>query len=126
LDTFRKENQIYLESFEIWCWRRMQKISWTDRVESEEVLYRVREARNIIHAVKRRKTNGTGNILCRNCLLKHVIEGKIKGEIEETGREGRRRKQLLDDLKGKRGKTKEEVQDRPLWRTLWIDGWMYE
>jgi hypothetical protein len=39
------------------------------------------------------------HILCRNCLLKRVIEGKIEGKIEVTGRRGRRRKQLLDDLR---------------------------
>jgi hypothetical protein len=39
--------------------------------------------------------------LRRNCLLKHVIEGKIKGRIEVMGRRGRRCKQLLDDLKEK-------------------------
>ena len=50
----------------------------------------------------------------RNCLLKHVIEGKIDRRIEVTRRRGRRRKQLLDDLKEKRGycKLKEEALDR--------------
>jgi hypothetical protein len=38
-----------------------------------------------------------------NCLLKHVTEGKIEGKIEVMGRTGRRRKQLLDILKVKRG-----------------------
>jgi hypothetical protein len=33
-----------------------------------------------------------GHILRRNCLLKHVIEGKFEGSIEMTGRRGRRRK----------------------------------
>jgi hypothetical protein len=37
--------------------------------------------------------------LCRNCLLKHVVEGTIEGRIEVMGRRGRRRKQLLDDLR---------------------------
>jgi hypothetical protein len=41
--------------------------------------------------------------LRRNCLLKHVIEGKLEGRIVMTGRRGRRRKQLLDYLKEKRG-----------------------
>jgi hypothetical protein len=41
--------------------------------------------------------------LRRNCLIKHVIEGKIEGRIEVTGRRGRRGKQLLDDDKEKRG-----------------------
>jgi hypothetical protein len=34
-----------------------------------------------------------------DCLLKHIIEGKIEGRIAVMGRQGRRRKQLLDDLK---------------------------
>jgi hypothetical protein len=32
----------------MWCWRRMEKISWTDRVKNEEVLHRVKEERNNI------------------------------------------------------------------------------
>jgi hypothetical protein len=36
--TLRKVDQKYLESFEMWCWRRMEKISWTDRVRNEEVI----------------------------------------------------------------------------------------
>jgi hypothetical protein len=64
--------------------------------------YRVKEERNILHRVKRRKANWFGPILGRNCLLKHVIEGKLEGRMEITGTRGRRRKQLLDDLKGKR------------------------
>jgi hypothetical protein len=49
-----------------------------------------------------------------NCLLKHVIEGKVEGKIKLTGKGGRRRKYLLDDLKKKRGywKLKEEALDR--------------
>jgi hypothetical protein len=56
--------------------------------------------------------------LCGNCRLKHITKGKIEG-VEVTGRQGRRRKQLLDDLKETRGywKLKEEALDRTLWRT---------
>jgi hypothetical protein len=98
--TLRKLDQKHLESFEMWCWRKMEKISCTDRVSNEEVLHRVKEERNILHTIKRRKTNWIGHILRRNCLLKHVIEGKLEGRNE--GRRGRRRNQLLDDLKEKR------------------------
>ncbi len=57
--------------------------------------------------------NWIDHILHRNYLVKHVIEGKIEGKIEVTGRGGRRCKQLLDDLKGKRGywKFKDEELD---------------
>jgi hypothetical protein len=123
--TLRKVDQKYLESFEMWCWRRMEKISWTDRVRSEEVLHRVKEQRNILHTVNRRKANWICHILCRNCLLKHVIEGKVEGRTVMKGRRGRRRKQLLDDLKKKRRywKLKEETLDRTLWRTRFGGGY---
>jgi hypothetical protein len=69
------------------------------RVRNEDVLQRVKEGRNILHTIKRRKTIWIGHILNRNCLLKHVIKGKIEGMIKVTGRRERRRKQLLDDFK---------------------------
>jgi hypothetical protein len=55
--TLQKVDQKYLKNFEMWCWRRMEKISWTDRVRNEEVLHRVKEERNILHKIKRRKAN---------------------------------------------------------------------
>jgi hypothetical protein len=81
-------------------WRRSV---WTDHVINEEVLLRVKEQRNILHEISKRKSNWFGHILRRNCLLRLVIEGKIKGGIEVTGRRGRRRRKLLDDLKERRG-----------------------
>ena len=59
-----------------------------------------------------------GHILRRNCLLKQVTEGKIKGEMEVIRRRGRRREKLLDDLKDRReySHLKEEALDRTMWR----------
>jgi hypothetical protein len=58
-----------------------------------------------------------GSNFCRNCLLQRVTEGKIQGAIEVTGRRGRRRTKLLDDLKERRGFShlKEEALDRTVW-----------
>jgi len=116
--TLRETDQKHLESFEMWCCRRMEKISWTDHVRNEEVLLKVNEQRNILHEIRKRKANWIGHILRRNCLLRQVIEGKIKGQIEVTRRRGRRRKNLLDDLKNSRGycELKEEALDRTVWR----------
>jgi hypothetical protein len=79
---------------------------------------RVKEQRNILHEISKRKANWLGHILRRNCLLQQVIQGKIKGGIEVTGRRGRRRRKLLDVLKGSRGycHLKEEALDRTIWR----------
>jgi len=59
----------------------MEKIIWTDHVRNEEVLLSVKEQRNILHEISKRKANWIGHILRRNCLLKQVTEGKIKGEM---------------------------------------------
>ena len=115
--TLRAADRKYLESFEMWCWRRME-ISWTDHVRNEEVLLRVNEQRNILHEIRKRKANWIGHILRRNCLLKQVIEGKIRGVMEVARRRGRRRKKLLDDLKDRReySHLKEKALDRTMWR----------
>ena len=45
--TFLKIDQKHLEVSEMWCWGRMEKISWIDRVR-KEVLHRVKEDRKIL------------------------------------------------------------------------------
>jgi len=96
----------------------MEKISWTDHVRNEEVLLRVKEQRNILHEIRKRKANWIGHILRWNCLLQRVTEGKIQGGIEVTGKQGRRHRKLLDDLKERRGYShlKEEALDHTMWR----------
>ena len=116
LDTSGSRSEIP-GKFWMWCWRRMEKISWTDHVR-KEVLLRVNEKRNILHEIRKRNAKWIGHILRRNCLLKQVIDGKIKGEMEVARRRGRRRKKLLDDLKDRRGycHLKEEALDHSMWR----------
>jgi hypothetical protein len=125
----------------MWCWRRMEKIISTDRVRNEGVLLRVKEQWNILHEIRKRKANWIGHILRRNCLLQWEKEGKIQGGIEVTGKQGRRRRKLLDDLKERRqySHLKEEALDRTMWRarfgrdfvpvvkqtTKWMNEYMY-
>ena len=93
-----KVDQKYLESFEMWCWRMLQKISWTNSVKNEIVLHRVKEETNIPHEIKTKKGYWIGHISRMNCLLKHVIDGNI----EVTGIRGTRRQQLPDTVTEKK------------------------
>ena len=95
-----------------------------DHVRNEEVLLRVSKQRNILHEIRKRKANWIGHILRRNCLLKQVMEGKIKGKMGVTRRQGRRRTKLVDDLKDRRGYShlKEEALDRTMWRNRFGGG----
>jgi len=108
-----------------------------------EVKYYVTESRRRGISYKQwegGKANWIGHILCSICLLKHVIEGTVERRIQVTGRRGRRRKQLLNDIKETRGycKLKEEALYRTLCRThfgggygpvvrettVWMNEWM--
>ena len=75
-----------------------------------------RAERNVLHTVNVRKANRMGHIVRRNSILKHVIEGKIEVRTAVAGRQWRRRKQLRDDRKERKGywELKEEALDRTL------------
>jgi len=83
LETLRKLDHKYVGSFEMWCWRRMEKISWADYVRNEEELQTVKEESKILHTIKRRNTNWIGHSLLGKYLAKHVVEGNVKGREEE-------------------------------------------
>jgi hypothetical protein len=74
-----------VESFEIWCWRRIEKISWTDHVRNEEVLHSQGGEEYNVHTLKNREVNWIGHILRRNCFLKNIIKRNIEGRIEIMG-----------------------------------------
>ena len=94
-------------------------------ISCTEVLQTIKKERDILRTTKRRKSNRTGHILRRNYRLKHIIEGNIKRRNELTGRRGRRRKQLLDDIKETREywKLKEEAINRSLCKTRFRRGY---
>jgi len=81
--------------------------------------YYIESMREEYSTCNKKKANWIGHILGRNCLLKHVIEGKLEGDIVVMGRLGRRYNRVLDDFKEVRRywKLKEEALDRTPWRT---------
>ena len=115
--TLRKKERNYLEAFEMWCWRRMEKISYMDRITNEEVLRRVQENRNLISNVLKRKASWIGHILRRIGLMHDTLKRNIEGG--NASRLGSRRIQILDDRTNRKRywELKEEVENREGWRT---------
>ena len=93
------------------------EICWADHANNE-VLHSVKKEGNIVGKTKRWNANRICHSLCRNCPLKHVIEGKVEERIEVTRGRGRICKQLLDDLKENIGLW--ILEDGTLDRTVWI------
>jgi hypothetical protein len=55
-----------VESFEMWCWKMIEKTNWTDCVRNDDALHRVKKVRNILHRIKRGKASWIGHILRRS------------------------------------------------------------
>ena len=112
--TIKAADRRKLESFEMWVWRRMLRVSWRDHRRNEDVLQEIDEERKLLNVIKERQKNWIGHVLRGEGLLKEVIEGRYQG----TRARGRRRKAMLDDLKGNRSyrELKMLAQDRVNWR----------
>jgi hypothetical protein len=77
--TLRAVDQKHLESFEMWCWRRMEKISWTDHVRNENLLLRVKEQRNILHEIRKRKQTGLVTFYVETAFYNGLLKEGYKG-----------------------------------------------
>jgi hypothetical protein len=105
--TLQKVDQKYLESFEMRCWRGMEKTLWICCVNNE-VLRIFEGENNILSRIKRRRVKWIGRMLHMNSLLKHFIDRKIEGterrrrirrKMTRRRRRRRRCKQILDNRK---------------------------
>ncbi|KAJ4446415.1 hypothetical protein ANN_13111 [Periplaneta americana] len=73
--TLRPSEEKWIETFEMWIRKRVERVKWTDRIRNEAVLERVGEERVILKLMGKRKRNWLGHWVGRNCLLKDALEG---------------------------------------------------
>ena len=92
--TMRKEDIKKIEAFEMWTWRKMEKISWTEHRTNEEVLERIGEERTMIKTIGERQNKRIVHTLRGDNLIKTVIEGKMEGKRTR----GRPRQMMLDTM----------------------------
>jgi hypothetical protein len=77
--TLRAVDQKQLESFEMWCWRRMEKISLADYMRNEEVLLKVKEQRNILHEIVKGRLTGLVIFCVETAFYNRLLKKDKKG-----------------------------------------------
>lgn len=117
--TLRKFEKKRLEAFEMWCWRRLLKISWTEKVTNKEVLERVQEEKHILKTASKRRHKWIGHILRHNEYMTNILEGTLEG----SSTRGRPRQQYMEDVtkecKQRNYKDMKRVaSNRQKWRAL--------
>ncbi len=116
--TLSKEIQDKIEAFEMWIYRKMFRVSYTDRITNEEILNRVDEKKILLPEIKRRKMQYMGHILRSNGLQKQLLQGKVDG----SRKRGRPRNTWWADVKNWTRKGLYELartaEDRNKWRTM--------
>ena len=114
--TLRRNEQKQLEAFEMWVWRSMDHVKWTDKIKNAVVLERVGERRIMLELIRKKKRNWLGHWLRRNCLLKDALEGMVNGKKVR----GRRRYQMIDNImiNGLYEDTERKAEKRVEWRML--------
>ena len=95
--TFKKDHMDKLQAFEMWCYRRMWLISWTDKVTNADVMNRMQKLCDIINSIKKRKLRYLGHIMRgqKYTLLQLIVQAKIYGKRNI----GRRRVSWLKNLR---------------------------
>ena len=114
--TLRRNEQLQLEAFEMWEWRRMERVKWTDKIKNAIVLERVGDGRIMLELLRKRKRNWLGHWLRRNWLLKDALEGMVNGKKAR----GRRRHHMIDNIMidGLYEDTKRKAEKSVEWRML--------
>ena len=116
--TLQKEDVKRLEAFEMWLYRRIMKVKWTEHKTNEEVLEMVEDKRILIETIRKRQKNWVGHVLRSDTLLRTVWEGRMEGRKLV----GRQRMKLLDWMIRETenqtyGDLKKLALDRRRWRT---------
>ena len=109
--TMLKDDLRRLEALEMWLWRRIEKISWTEKITNNEVLRRVGEKCSMVNLVVNRKKNWIGHVLRREGLMREVIVGRMMGKRTR----GRKRNGMLEMENGSYETLKRRSQNRRFW-----------
>ena len=118
--TINKDMERKLEAFEVWCWRRMMRVSWTERRTNDSIFEEIGRERELLRTIRKRQMRFLGHVMRREQLENLSLTGRISGE---RGR-GRPRMKYLDGLRRtiggglRTGQMLQMTRNRDVWKSM--------
>jgi hypothetical protein len=117
--TVRKRERKKIDAFELWTWRRILRVPWTEKRTHFSVLEDIKPKRSLEATILQLKLRYFGHIMrAKRSLERDIMLGKVEGHRKQ----GKTRMRWLDSIKEATGlrleDLKEAVQDRKKWRML--------
>jgi len=92
--TLKKADRRCIEAFEMWCFRRLLRVSWTQRKTNKWILKTLSEEKQLLYSIKKCKISYYGHITRKtNCIEKDISQGCVSGY-----RSRRRQRRWTDDI----------------------------
>ena len=113
--TTKKAEQKKIAVFEMWCWRKMLRVSWTEKRTNASIMQQIGTEPMLLNAITKQKLTYFGHVMRAEGLEKSVMMGMGDGQRNR----GRPRKRWLDEVKEVTGQTLQELKEAVLDR----DGW---
>ena len=114
--TVKKAERKKIDAFELWCWRRMLRISWTDKRTNKSILEEIKPSYSLETIVVKHRLSYFGHIIRSKGMEQDIMLGKVQGRR----RRGRQRIRWLEGVTKETGKSLRELsmlaQDRTAWR----------